>query len=76
MIDRTTVQKIAHLARLEITAAEEESLTAQLGGILDYFEQLSELDTEKTYRPPPERSNLAILLESIETPSTTGARSC
>jgi aspartyl-tRNA(Asn)/glutamyl-tRNA(Gln) amidotransferase subunit C len=54
MIDRTTVQKIAHLARLEITPAEEESLTAQLGGILDYFEQLSELDTENV--PPTTRA--------------------
>jgi aspartyl-tRNA(Asn)/glutamyl-tRNA(Gln) amidotransferase subunit C len=46
MIDKATVQKIAHLARLEITPAEEEQFAGQLSGILDYFEQLSELDTE------------------------------
>ncbi len=46
MIDREQVQKVAKLARLELTPAEEEQFTTQLGDILDYFEQLSELDTE------------------------------
>ncbi|HHP7230058.1 MAG TPA: Asp-tRNA(Asn)/Glu-tRNA(Gln) amidotransferase subunit GatC [Xenococcaceae cyanobacterium] len=46
MIDREQVKKVAHLARLEITADEEEQFTTQLNSILDYFEQLSELDTE------------------------------
>jgi aspartyl-tRNA(Asn)/glutamyl-tRNA(Gln) amidotransferase subunit C len=46
MIDREQVRKVAHLARLELTPDEEEKFTTQLSGILDYFEQLSELDTE------------------------------
>lgn len=45
MIDREQVQKVAHLARLELTEAEEEQFTAQLGDILEYFEQLSQVDT-------------------------------
>jgi aspartyl-tRNA(Asn)/glutamyl-tRNA(Gln) amidotransferase subunit C len=45
MLDREQVQKVAHLARLDLTPAEEEQFTTQLGSILDYFEQLSELDT-------------------------------
>lgn len=45
MIDREQVQKVAHLARLELTPEEEIQFTAQLGDILDYFEQLSQLDT-------------------------------
>ncbi len=44
MIDREQVRKVALLARLELTAEEEEKFTTQLGSILDYFEQLSELD--------------------------------
>ena len=44
MIDREQVRKVALLARLELTAEEEEQFTTQLGDILDYFEQLSELD--------------------------------
>ena len=45
MIDREQVHKVAHLARLELTPAEEEQFTTQLSDILEYFEQLSGLDT-------------------------------
>lgn len=45
MIEREQVLKVANLARLQLTPAEEEQFTTQLGNILDYFEQLSELDT-------------------------------
>ena len=45
-IDREQVRKVAYLARLDITAQEEEQFTGQLNSILDYFEQLSELDTD------------------------------
>lgn len=44
MIEREQVHKVAHLARLQLTPEEEEQFTTQLGSILDYFEQLSELD--------------------------------
>ena len=44
MIDREQVRKVALLARLQLTPEEEEQFTTQLGSILDYFEQLSELD--------------------------------
>lgn len=45
MLDREQVSKVAHLARLELTADEEERFVTQLSSILEYFEQLSELDT-------------------------------
>ncbi len=45
-IDREQVKKVALLARLEITPEEEEQFTTQLSSILEYFEQLSELDTD------------------------------
>jgi aspartyl-tRNA(Asn)/glutamyl-tRNA(Gln) amidotransferase subunit C len=45
MLDQEQVHKIAHLARLEITEAEETQFAGQLSSILAYFEQLSELDT-------------------------------
>jgi aspartyl-tRNA(Asn)/glutamyl-tRNA(Gln) amidotransferase subunit C len=44
MIDQEQVHKVALLARLALTPAEEAQFTTQLGSILDYFEQLSELD--------------------------------
>ncbi|MEO1352686.1 MAG: Asp-tRNA(Asn)/Glu-tRNA(Gln) amidotransferase subunit GatC [Cyanobacteria bacterium J06635_15] len=46
MIDADQVRKVAHLARLELTPEEEQQFTGQLGDILDYFEQLSELNTD------------------------------
>ena len=54
MLDNEQVRKVAHLARLELTAEEEEKFTTQLGDILDYFEQLSELDV--TDVPPTTRA--------------------
>lgn len=54
IIDREQVSKVANLARLELTAEEEEQMTAQLSGILEYFQQLSELET--TDVPPTTRA--------------------
>lgn len=46
MIDLEQVRKVAHLARLDLTPEDEQKLPEQLSAILDYVEQLSELDTE------------------------------
>jgi len=46
MIDLEQVRKVALLARLELTPEEEQQFTGQLNDILEYFEQLNELDTE------------------------------
>jgi aspartyl-tRNA(Asn)/glutamyl-tRNA(Gln) amidotransferase subunit C len=46
MIDLEQVRKVALLARLELSPAEEEQFTGQLSGILDYVEQLKELNTD------------------------------
>lgn len=54
MIDCQEVQKIANLARLEITPEEEKQFASQLSNILAYFEQLSELDTDHV--PPTTRA--------------------
>jgi aspartyl-tRNA(Asn)/glutamyl-tRNA(Gln) amidotransferase subunit C len=44
MLDRDQVHKVASLARLKLTEAEETQFASQLSGILDYVEQLNELD--------------------------------
>ncbi len=46
MLDQEQVRKVAHLARLALTPAEEEQLSTELSQILAYVEQLNELDTE------------------------------
>jgi aspartyl-tRNA(Asn)/glutamyl-tRNA(Gln) amidotransferase subunit C len=53
-MDREQVRKVAQLARLELTPEEEEQFESQLSQILDYFEQLRELDTENV--PPTTRA--------------------
>lgn len=40
------VEKIAHLARLELTEAEKVQYQSQLSAILDYAERLNTLDLE------------------------------
>jgi len=45
-VDRATVRRIAHLARIAISEEEEEArLEQELNGILDFVAQLDELDT-------------------------------
>lgn len=44
-ITRTEVEKIAKLANLELTEVEKESLSGQLAAIVEYIDQLNELDT-------------------------------
>ncbi len=54
MINREQVNKVANLARLDLTTEEQEQMTAQMSSILEYFEQLSELDTSDV--PPTTRA--------------------
>jgi aspartyl-tRNA(Asn)/glutamyl-tRNA(Gln) amidotransferase subunit C len=39
------IDRLATLARVELTPAEKEKFSAQLGDILRYIEKLSEVDT-------------------------------
>jgi aspartyl-tRNA(Asn)/glutamyl-tRNA(Gln) amidotransferase subunit C len=44
-IDASTVKNIAHLSRLELSEKEETEMVESLSKILNWMEQLSELDT-------------------------------
>ncbi|MGZ3945366.1 MAG: Asp-tRNA(Asn)/Glu-tRNA(Gln) amidotransferase subunit GatC, partial [Mucilaginibacter sp.] len=44
-IDKETVDKIAHLARLELAEDEKEKLMGDMGKILDFMAKLNEIDT-------------------------------
>lgn len=46
-VDETTVRRIARLARIKITDEEAKSLEGELSGILNWVEQLDEVDTTK-----------------------------
>ena len=45
-LSRQDVEKVALLARLQLTDAELETMTEQLGKIVHYVDQLGELDTD------------------------------
>jgi len=45
-VDKNTLDKIAHLSRLEIEPQNEKPLLESLSDILTWVEKLNELDTE------------------------------
>jgi len=45
-IDKDTARRAAHLARIEVAEDELENLAGELSGILDFMEQLNEVDVE------------------------------
>ncbi len=64
-IDKTTVRKIAALARLDVDASDEERYVREMQEILSYVEQLQALDvsgieptsTVVAGAPPPPRAD-------------------
>jgi aspartyl-tRNA(Asn)/glutamyl-tRNA(Gln) amidotransferase subunit C len=44
-VDEATVKRIARLARIKITEVEAKGLVKELSGILNWVEQLDEVDT-------------------------------
>lgn len=46
MITKKEVEHVAKLARLELSEEEKEKYTEQFSNILDYFNQLNEVNTE------------------------------
>ena len=45
-VDETTVRRVARLARIAVTDEEARRLQGELNGILDWIEQLREVDVE------------------------------
>ena len=45
-IDKTTVARVARLARLQVPEAELEKTASQLQGMLDWVEQLNEVNVD------------------------------
>ncbi len=73
MIDRKTVESIAHLARLSFNEAELLTATEQLNDILGYMEKLNELDTSSieatahgVEMPTPMREDFVVPSEAVE----------
>ncbi len=45
-IDEKTIEKVANLARIEIDPADVSYFADQIKGVVDWIEQLSEVDTD------------------------------
>jgi aspartyl-tRNA(Asn)/glutamyl-tRNA(Gln) amidotransferase subunit C len=43
-VDRETVKRVAHLARIRVSDEEAEGLRGELNGILGWVEQLNQVD--------------------------------
>ena len=70
-VDKDTVLRIARLARVRISEAESEALSGELSNILDWVEQLGEVDTD---RVPPMTSVVAMRPPLREDAVTDGGR--
>jgi aspartyl-tRNA(Asn)/glutamyl-tRNA(Gln) amidotransferase subunit C len=46
MLTRADVEKVALLARLQLSEAELETMTGQLAQVIGYVDQLAQVDTE------------------------------
>jgi aspartyl-tRNA(Asn)/glutamyl-tRNA(Gln) amidotransferase subunit C len=70
-LDKATVARIAKLARIEVGEADQERLAVELSGILDWVEQLDEVDTADV---PPMTSVVEMKLKAREDRVSDGAR--
>lgn len=68
-LDTSTVRNIANLARIELPDEALDHLAAELSKILDFVEQLQELDTEGV---PPMTSVAAMTLPQRDDAVTDG----
>jgi aspartyl-tRNA(Asn)/glutamyl-tRNA(Gln) amidotransferase subunit C len=57
MLSKSTVQHIASLAKLKTSEVEAEKYAGELSHVLDYIDQLREVDTSKTI-PTAQVTNL------------------
>ncbi|PID43171.1 MAG: Asp-tRNA(Asn)/Glu-tRNA(Gln) amidotransferase GatCAB subunit C [Gammaproteobacteria bacterium] len=66
-IDLSTVEKIAHLARLQVTGEQAEKLTRDLSNILDLVDQLQAADTTNVAPMAHPMDAVQVLREDIVT---------
>lgn len=63
-ITQTEVEKIADLANLELSASEKQSFSTQLAAIVEYIDQLNELDTS-AFEPWRQRSAGEVMASAV-----------
>ncbi len=73
-ISKEEVEKVAKLARLEITEAEKAAFSEQLSSILSYVEQLKDLDTEGVEPTATVLDQANVFRDDLVRPSLPGAQ--
>lgn len=68
-VDKATVARIAHLARIKIVEDQLDAMTGELNNILSFVEQLSEVSTDNV---PPMTSVVHARLPRREDKVTDG----
>ncbi len=68
-LTESDVEKIAHLARLELTDAEKAQYQTQLSAILDYAERLNGLDLDGVEPTAHAITQQNVLREDVAAPS-------
>ncbi|HRK18707.1 MAG TPA: Asp-tRNA(Asn)/Glu-tRNA(Gln) amidotransferase subunit GatC [Hyphomicrobiaceae bacterium] len=70
-VDEKTVRRIARLARIKVTDEEARGLEKELSGILDWVEQLNEVDVDGV---EPMTSTVAMTLRERDDRVTDGEK--
>jgi aspartyl-tRNA(Asn)/glutamyl-tRNA(Gln) amidotransferase subunit C len=70
-ITHKDVEHVAKLARLELSADEEQQFTEQLNAILSYADKLNELDTEHVDPTSHVLKLVNVMREDVTRPSLT-----
>jgi len=65
-IDKTTIKKISHLARLEFDENGAEKISRDMSQILDWVEKLNEIDTENIEPLTTMSSEVNVMREDIK----------
>ena len=68
-ITREDVEKVAKLARLEVTAAEKDTFAKQLSQILTHVEKLNQYDTEGIEPTATVTGQVNVFREDVVRPS-------
>jgi aspartyl-tRNA(Asn)/glutamyl-tRNA(Gln) amidotransferase subunit C len=64
-IDKTTIKKISHLARLEFDENGAEKMSKDMSQILDWVEKLNEIDTENIEPLTTMSSEVNVMREDV-----------
>ncbi len=64
-VDRTTVERVARLSRLELSEPEKEALTTQMARIVQFVEKINELDTSGIEPLPRDATSANVEREDV-----------